>query len=75
MTDDNRLDDLEMALAHQEQQIQDMSEMITAQWKEIDRLKARISRLEGKSEDAQQDSGEKSLSATDIAARDKPPHY
>lgn len=65
-----------MALAHQEQQMQDMSEMITAQWKEIDRLKARISRLEGKSEDAQQDSGEKGLSsATDIAARERPPHY
>ena len=72
---EDRLDNLETTLAHQEQQMQDMSEMITAQWKEIDRLKSRISRLEGKVEDAQDGNDEKSLSATDVAAMNKPPHY
>ena len=72
---ENRLENLEIILAHQEQQMQDMSEMITAQWKEIDRLKAKITRLEGKIEETEKGNEETSLSTTELAAMNKPPHY
>ena len=48
MSDTDRIENLEITLAHQDQQIQDMSEMITAQWKEIDRLKRHIQQTEEK---------------------------
>ena len=43
--DTARLDALEIRIAHQDQAIEDLNETITAQWKEIDRLKREIERL------------------------------
>jgi len=45
MTDTSRLDTLEIRLAHQERMIEDLNQIITAQWKDIDRLKREIERL------------------------------
>ncbi len=43
--DTARLDALEIRITHQDQAIEDLNETITAQWKEIDRLKREIERL------------------------------
>lgn len=45
MTSDDRIEALEIALAHQEAETRDLSETVRAQWDEIDRLKAEIRRL------------------------------
>ncbi len=45
MTDTSRIDALEIRLAHQERMIEDLNQIITAQWKDIDRLKRAIERL------------------------------
>lgn len=76
---DSKFEKIEMALAHQDLQIQDMSEMINAQWKQIEMLKrqldmaqSKLSALESSAGDSAQEAG---LSVSEIAARDKPPHY
>ena len=76
---DSKFEKIEMALAHQDLQIQDMSEMINAQWKQIEMLKrqldmaqSKLSALESSASDSLQEAG---LSVSEIAARDKPPHY
>lgn len=73
-----RLDSIEIALAHAEQQIADLSEMVNVQRREIEALKryldlatSRLSELE----DAQSSGERAGLSVAEIAARDKPPHY
>lgn len=43
--DTARLDALEIRITHQDQMIEDLNETITAQWKEIDRLKREIERM------------------------------
>ncbi len=45
MTDTARLDALESRIAHQDRMIEELNETITAQWKDIDRLKREIERL------------------------------
>ncbi len=45
MTDTPRLDALEIRIAHQDAAIEDLNATITAQWKEIDRLKREVERL------------------------------
>jgi SlyX protein len=45
MTDTSRLEALETRIAHHEQMIDDLNQTITAQWKDIDRLKREIERL------------------------------
>lgn len=45
MTDTSRLDVLETRIAHHERMIDDLNQTITAQWKDIDRLKREIERL------------------------------
>lgn len=45
MTDTSRLDALEIRIAHQDRAIEDLNGTITAQWKEIDRLKREVERL------------------------------
>ena len=71
MSNEERLNEVEIMLVHQEQQIQDLSEVIEKQWKEIDALKAKLRMTEGKIEELE-------LSAQGQggpAADQKPPHY
>lgn len=46
MDTEERVTELEMALAHQDQTISDLSEMINHQWKEIEKLRRELTRLE-----------------------------
>jgi SlyX protein len=40
-----RIDTLEMSRAHQDRAIEDLSEALAAQWKEIEALRAQVARL------------------------------
>lgn len=70
---DEKITHIEEVLMHQEQQINDLSKMVTRQWDEIDLLKKHIRKLQGDvtsvTETAEQ------LSAAEQSARDRPPHY
>lgn len=46
MDTEDRVTELEMALAHQDQTITDLSEMINRQWKEIEKLKQDLVRMD-----------------------------
>lgn len=73
---EDRLTKIEMTLAHQEQQIQDLSDIVSMQRKEIDILTRRLEKTQNKLLDLQDaGSAEKALSVTEQAMRDKPPHY
>ncbi len=73
---DDRIESLETTIAHHERQIQDLSDMITSQWKEIDRLKRYIAQTDAKLEEYMTSAKDgDALTPTEIAARDKPPHY
>lgn len=77
--DNNRLDNIEMALAHQAQQIEDLSDMTFRQGQEIERLKRQLdlakqqlADLESGAKDAKSEVG---LSNMEVAILNKPPHY
>ncbi|MBL4803354.1 MAG: SlyX family protein [Alphaproteobacteria bacterium] len=70
---DDRLNDIETRLAYLDMQFDEMNGVILEQATMIRHLKAKISRLEVQNED--EDSGDRGLSPSEIAARDKPPHY
>jgi uncharacterized coiled-coil protein SlyX len=74
---EERFNKIEATLAHQERQIADLSEMITAQWKEIDVLKLRLKKAQERLSEMTpaQDNEREGLSVAEIAALDKPPHY
>ncbi len=65
MTQEN-INQIEETLAHQEQQIQDLSEMIIAQNRDIETLQKKLEKLEGKLGQMTEE-GE--------PANQKPPHY
>ncbi|HOO82177.1 MAG TPA: SlyX family protein [Alphaproteobacteria bacterium] len=70
------LNKVEETLAHQEQQINDLSDMVITQGRDIEALKKQIRKLQDKiSSSAEDNNNEKPLSATEYAARNKPPHY
>lgn len=73
------LQKIEVAVAHHEQQLQDMSEMIRAQWQQIDALKRQLAMTQDKLKTIEASAsdavGDSNLSVAEIAARDKPPHY
>lgn len=76
--DTEDLRSLETIIAHHERQIQDLSDIVTAQAGEIAALKARLERTNRKLLEVEiaASEGEKGpLSAADQALRDKPPHY
>ncbi len=62
---DERFTNIEMTLAHQEQTIHELSDLVHKQWDEIERLKRLIQRLEDTKADVEPE---------DVADR-KPPHY
>ena len=70
---DDRLNDIETRLAYLDMQFDEMNGVILEQATMIRHLKAKISRLEVQNED--EGSEDRGLSASEIAARDKPPHY
>ena len=47
-TDSDRIDDLEITIAHQGRQIEELSDAVTDQWKTIEELRRQLARLEGK---------------------------
>lgn len=75
---DSKTEQLETAIAHQDRQIQDLSEMIARQWAEIDRLRRDVDRMRSKLqmlESAAPADDTENLSVAELAAREKPPHY
>ena len=66
MSETSRLDALEIRLAHQEQTIVELNEVITAQWKRIEGLESQIRRLHDEFQNL--DQGRNS-------AEPPPPHY
>jgi SlyX protein len=46
MTDADRLDALEMRIAHQDEVINDLNRIVTEQWTQIDRLKREVAMLQ-----------------------------
>lgn len=73
---EDRLDNIETTLAHQEKQILDLGDMLDRQWKEIDRLKRHLENAYAKLDALENQAGPaSSLSVSEQAARDKPPHY
>jgi SlyX protein len=63
---DNRINDLEVRMAHQDQTIADLNDVITAQWKKLDALERQLKRVSEELETM--DQGE-------APANQKPPHY
>jgi len=75
---DEQINTMQESVMHHERQINDLSEMVTAQWHEIDRLKKTIEKLNEKLsmvEDSVQEGGGKAMSVAEMAAQNKPPHY
>lgn len=76
---DRKIEQIEMTLAHQDRQIQDLSEMIAKQWVEIDRLRLELDRalakLQAQESGAAAGEGTDHLSVAEMAALEKPPHY
>ncbi len=74
----DELQDIQTLLAHHERQIQDLSDIVMAQAKEIERLRLRLDRTQQKLQEmvlSATEEGKESLSVTEQALRDKPPHY
>jgi SlyX protein len=63
---DSRINDLEVRMAHQDQTIADLNDVITAQWKKLDALERQLKRVSEELETM--DQGE-------APANQKPPHY
>lgn len=67
--DQEMITKLESLLMHQDQQIQDLSEMVNRQWQEIDLLKRKLGRTENRLnslENPEEDQG---------PVHEVPPHY
>jgi len=77
----NDIADLQTTIAFQDQKIDDLNDMVTRQWDEIEKLRRQIQRAENKLSRLEEDSssggdgGSNPLSVSDQASRDKPPHY
>lgn len=78
LSDEERIDSLESTLAHMEKKVEELSDIVAAQDRVLIALKRKLSDTYDKVETLEADArarGERSLSATDVAKRDKPPHY
>ncbi len=69
--------DIETTLAYHEQQVEQMNEVITEQWKEIEALKRQLSYAVDKIEQLYHDSsdGKGGVSTLEQATCNRPPHY
>ena len=75
---DKKIQQLEETIAHQDQLITDLNDVVTRLWDEIDMLKARLNKTVDKVrviEETMPDPESEGLTVAEIAARDKPPHY
>ena len=66
MSENSRLDTLEIRFAHQEQTIAELNEVITSQWKRIENLESQIRRLHEEFQNVDQGRN---------APEPPPPHY
>lgn len=72
----DKLNTLEEMVAHQDRQIQDLNDVVTNQWAEIDALKRKLERLGAKMQEIEVAAKDvEELSVTEQAALNKPPHY
>jgi SlyX protein len=69
---DEKITQIQETLAHQEQEIATLNQMVTKQWDEIDLLKKQIRKLQGSLAEVTEN---QTVSAAEQAVRDKPPHY
>jgi SlyX protein len=65
-TTETRIQNLEIRMAHQDQTIADLNDVITAQWKKLDALERQLKRMSEELE---------TMDQGDIPANQKPPHY
>jgi SlyX protein len=65
-TSENRIDELEMRMAHQDQTIAELNDMVTAQWTRMESLERQLRRF---GEELQV------MESSDTPANQKPPHY
>jgi len=65
----NRIEALEIARAHQERTVEDLSEALAAQWKQIDALNRQVARLADQVQEAQAAAGR------GVVPEPPPPHY
>lgn len=73
-----QVEDIEMLLAHHDQQIADLNDVITRQWADMDRMRRELDRVLGRVkmlEANAPDSDRDGLSSIEQAAMDIPPHY
>jgi SlyX protein len=64
---ENRVDELEVRIAHQDKIIADLNDVVTSQWKKLELLERQLRRLGEELE---------AMDAQDApAANQKPPHY
>jgi SlyX protein len=68
MTDADRLDALEMRIAHQDEVIGDLNRIVTEQWAQIDRLKRELAMMQESVRSSTQFGG-------NPAEEPPPPHY
>lgn len=72
MTDlKNRLNELEIKIAHQEQQINDLSDMVSEQWTMIERLGGQLTKANSRIESLENNPQLEKHNLLD----EKPPHY
>ena len=72
----NKIENLEIQLAHQAKEIAELNEVVTTQAGEIETLKQYIKLKLSKIEDTLDNLGDESHeSVSDEAAANKPPHY
>jgi len=73
----DKIDDLQVQLAHQAQEIAELNEVVTTQGQEIETLKKYIKIKLDKIENTMNDLGGEGefQSVSDEAAANKPPHY
>lgn len=75
----NEISKIEMMLAHQDKQIQELNDVVISQGKEIDALKKYVQAQKSKLQELENNLSERGssepMSATEEAALNKPPHY
>jgi len=72
MTDlQDRIEALEITISHQETQINDLSEMVSKQWKLIENLGGLLSKADARIESLENNNP----TATPSMLDEKPPHY